>query len=90
MTAEETRIVMEFEDGLTVGQPVKARWTNSGRYFVGRGTISKVNGLSVRVKLTEHVATEFYGGYPVGHELVIPKLGLDTRWSSNNRVEQEG
>jgi hypothetical protein len=85
----ELRRVIAFESSLKVDDIVSVRWTSAGRSFYARARVSRVNQSSVRVILQEDVARDFHGGYPAGHEIVVPlfQAGPHARWSANNRVE---
>jgi hypothetical protein len=64
------------ESELSVGQSVTVRWTNCNRQYEGRGQVSKVNKKTVRVSLTEPVASQIgYSGYPVGQVIIVPVDG---------------
>lgn len=84
---DRLRVICDFEKSLRVGSKVRIRWTNSGRYFAGLATISKVNAKSYRATLDEAVATDFYGGYPAGQNMKAPSFAAPELWSVNNRVE---
>ena len=86
MTANELRAVINFEKGLVPGVSVRVRWTNSNRYLAAQAVVLRVNRKSVRVTLTEAVATIPLGGWQVGHEIVVPRID-DKRWSCGNRAE---
>ena len=85
MTTGEWR----FEYYLQPNDIVQVHWTNSGRAFTGKGAVVKVNRSSIRVELLEDVAPEWYGGYPAGREITVPRFGLH-RWTPNNRVAPLG
>ena len=51
----------------------------------GQAAVVRVNRSSIRVRLLEHVQAE-HGGWPVGHELVIPLTTAPRLWSLNNCV----
>lgn len=75
-----------FDTRLAVGQRVLACWTSCGCAYEAPAEISKVNRKSVRAKLLKAVDEDSdFGGYPEGHELVIPRFRAD-RWSQNNCV----
>jgi hypothetical protein len=80
---------MRWESGITLGAVVEVRWTNSNRFYTGKGTIAKLNEATVRVALTEHVPSQIgYGGYPVGQEIRVPRStpkGMKL-WSWNNCI----
>lgn len=83
---------IKFERDLAVGQVVEARWTNNHNYHAAEGAIEKVNGSSVRVKLTKTL-TNLAGivTYPAGHVIVVPRAtnprGFPiTTFSVNNGV----
>lgn len=93
MDARDFRNIVNFEESLKPGCYVLARWTNSGRYFYGKAEVVRVNAQSIRVRLLETVAPDFWGGYPGGHEIVCPRLAIGSgmkQWSANNRVEPLG
>ena len=82
--------VFQFEDRLTEGDVVEARWTNSHRYFTARADVVRINARTVRVVLAEDV-----GPYPVGHEIVCERVTQllsqsGPRWSINNGVFPHG
>ena len=82
--------VFQFEDRLTEGDVVEARWTNSHRYFTARATVKRVNAKTVRVTLAEEMSP-----YPEGHEIVCERVTQllsqsGPRWSINNGVFPHG
>lgn len=91
MNANELRTVTTFEDSLTIGTEVRVNWTNSGWAHTSRAKVLKTNAQSFTVSLLEHVAPNYYGGYPVGHKINVPRLALGGSgfklWSANNRLE---
>jgi hypothetical protein len=88
MNADEFRVLAKEDQTLAVGDEVTVYWTSSGRYFRGRGKVSKLNEKSVKVRLEEHVAKEWYGGYPVGHQITVPRILAIERWTANNCVRK--
>jgi hypothetical protein len=91
MNANELKTVVDFEDSLSIGSEVRIYWTNSGRTNTSKAKVVKVNAQSFRVSLLEHVAPSYYGGYPVGTQISIPRLAFGGTgfklWSANNRLE---
>lgn len=91
MNSSELKTVVDFEDSLSIGTEVRVNWTNAGRFNTARATVVKVNSQSFRVSLLEHTASSYYGGYPVGHKITVPRLALGGTgfklWSANNRLE---
>lgn len=91
MNSRELKTVVDFENGLSVGSEVRVNWTNVGRYNTAKAKVVKVNAQSFRVSLLEHVDPRFYGGYPVGTKISVPRLALGGTgfklWSANNRLE---
>lgn len=61
---------MRGRTNLNLGDAVIVRWTNCGRYYRGRGEVSKINAKTVRVVLTEPVVS-----YPIGREIIVPIHG---------------
>lgn len=86
MNAEEFKSLVDEDRRLALGLDVTVYWTNSNRYFRARGKVSKLNEKSVKVRLEEHVGKDFFGGYPVGHQITVPRILAIERWTANNCV----
>lgn len=86
LSSSQLAEITEYEKGLAVGQVVRIRWTHSGGFYVAMATLSKINKKSVRARLNHHVQGPS-GGWPEGHELVIPLFWALNEWSANNRVD---
>lgn len=86
MTGDEFKKLIEEDRSLTLGLDVTVFWTNSNRYFRARGKVSKLNEKSVKVRLEEAVGQDFFGGYPVGHQITVPRIMAIERWTCNNCV----
>ena len=82
MTPNEIKELLSFEDSLTVGQKVLARWTNSFNHWQTEAEIVRVYRKSVRVRLTKAIE----GHYPVGQTFPIPRFDVGTGWSANNCI----
>lgn len=91
MIATDFTKVIAFEDGLSVGNEVRIRWTNSNTFWSGRGILKKINRQSFIVTLSEEV-----GGpdcYSAGRDIKAPRLSMGSGmklWSCNNRLEPVG
>jgi hypothetical protein len=87
MTGHELRTIAEFEEKLEVGQEVVVKWTaGSFGHYKASGKVARVNAKSVRVAISQAIQGE-YGGYPEGHEIVVPLITAASRWTHFNRVE---
>lgn len=86
MTGDEFKRLMDEDRSFLIADCVTVFWTNSGRYLRGKGKITKINEKTIRVRLEEHVATEHFGGYPVGQVIIAPRIMNIDRWSMNNCV----
>jgi hypothetical protein len=81
----------EWENTLTPGTEVVARWTNNFSYWHARAEIVRVNRASVRVRLVEAIfGAQGQVIYPAGREIVVPRCVISARtWSINNCVAPE-
>lgn len=84
MTAEQYGLLVEEDAKLAAGIVVQVNWTNNGRYLTAKATVEKVNAKSVVVRLNEHVAPDFYGGWPVGQRIRVPRITEFRLWTENN------
>ncbi len=85
MGPEDFKAALAEDRALVVGQPATVYWTNCGDAYAGKGVVSKVNAKSLRVRLTEPVGRhDGYEGYPVGREIIVPRITAITRWTWNN------
>lgn len=84
MTSQEFKTVQDFENGLSIGDQVRIKWTNSYCYFSGLATICKINAKSVIATLNHEVHD-----YPENHKIKAPRFTFTTMdlWSCNNRIE---
>lgn len=87
MTAEQAKMVFDFDADLKVGDEIEARWTNSFRLWSGKATIVKLNAKSIRVRLTDNVGDP-RRHYPAGREITLPRISDLKRWSQNNGAFQ--
>ncbi len=98
MTGDDFKSVIEFENGLSVGDDVRIKWTNSNKFWNGSGKLKKINRQSFVVTLSEPVGGPrngelWHGGegeYPAGHAIKVPRLSNGSGaklWSIKNRVE---
>lgn len=78
MSPRDTYDVLAFGRTLHLGQPVLVAWGyGSGFRAMGRGTIQKINRRSVRVRLTEPVASPFddksshTACWPIGQTITV-------------------
>jgi hypothetical protein len=85
----DLRGYLEWDSKLAPGDPVQARWTNSGNYYRVAAHIKTASKSSIRVTLDRDVYGYSTHGpqaliYQKGREIVVPR-GLMTRtWSQNN------
>ena len=91
MTAAETyHTAMLFDQSLTIGQRVRARWTNRGRAFHAIGEVIKINQNSLQVRLQRSIYTYRDGSwketYPIGYVVHIPRLNSQY-YSAGNCAE---
>jgi hypothetical protein len=90
MNANNYRNLIAEDASLTVGAEVTVHWTSSFRYMQAPGRVVKVNAKSVRVEISEDVATYWGGketvGWPKGTEIIVPRLSDYRKWSHNNCV----
>lgn len=91
MNSNELKTVVDFENSLSIGTEVRVYWTNSGWGNTSKAKVLKINRQSFTVSLLEHVNPNYYGGYPVGTKINVPRLALGGTgfklWSANNRLE---
>lgn len=87
MTGDDLREQIRLEIDLRDGDPVLVRWTSGGSYYRAHAAVVRVNDASIRVRLTERA-----GPYPLGHDIVVPRIlsrdrdSMPRRWSANNCV----
>lgn len=86
MTAEEFKSVIDFERSLKVGDTVIVHWTTCHRFMRAKATVEKINDKSIVTCLIEEVHADRLGSWPIGHKIKVPRLGLKTTWSANNRA----
>jgi hypothetical protein len=82
MNGEQYRKVIDFENGLKVGDECIARWTLCGYFYQTVVRVRKVNTQSFGVAIEAPL-----DGYPMGWGLNIPRIANIRRWSANNRLE---
>ena len=95
----EPMIIATWERNLQVGEAVLLRWTSSGQHYKAMAVLTKVNGSSVRGRLTEpamgFISTEkgytLEDVYSEGYEIVVPKTSNKkgwpvSKWSVSNGV----
>lgn len=89
--APRGRNLLEEDARLALGDRVLVLWTNSNRYYAGRGVIWKLNAKSVVVQLTEPVEGRG-AGYPAGTRINAPRIAAATKWSatSNCVIKEDG
>lgn len=69
----------DFDRAVNVGDEVEARWTNNHSAYRARGTVEKVNKMTLRVRITDA------DNYLHGRSAVIERVGSQS-WSDNNCV----
>lgn len=74
---------LDWESGLKPGDEVLARWTNNFCNWAVNAVVVRVNRASIRVSLAREVVVEGKTVYPLGHEIVLPRIGARTH-SVNN------
>jgi hypothetical protein len=91
MSREEFQRICDFEEQLTIGLPVIARWINRRaqpcQVFAARGTITQIEARSVLVTLTQEVrVTPEVVQYARGQSIKLPRINT-VLWSRWFRIE---
>lgn len=71
----------EWEQKLTIGSAVIAKWTNSRNFLTAKATVVKINSSSIVARLEEDVSAKF-GEWKKGTEFPFPRI-LTARFKPN-------
>lgn len=84
MNDTEFRTLLDEDEALVLGAPVVVHWTSCYRDYAARGVVTKVNRMSVRVRLEHVVLIDPGSAYPAGHQITVPRIADFRRWTAFN------